>query len=388
MELNKYFDCLDLEKMGLNGLDDTCIAGSIICNNVNYELNEKDLDADIAIIGVGERRGEGVAEYSHAADNIRKQLYRLKRFSKKIRITDLGNMKRTDTLEQAYDALTDVCCRLLQARVIPLVLGGSNDMVVATYRAYELIGQIINMVGIDSRIDLKSLDKTISADNFLAHLFCSEPNYLFNYTHIGYQSYFVDPPLVDLMRNLKFDVYRLGEMQAKLSDTEPLIRNADMLAIDMNAVRASDNPCSDTPHGFYGEELCKMTDYAGMSDKLSSIGFYGYDSDMDFNLNGAKLIAHAVWYFMYGFLWRKNDFPYKDLNNYYRFSVMLEENNSIIFYKSKKSERWWMQVPCSSENRAKYMRHYLVPCTYEDYRKATENIIPDRWVNAYEKINL
>ncbi len=33
---------------------------------------------------------------------------------------------------------------------------------------------------------------------------------------------------------------------------------------------------SPSPNGFYGEEICQMARYAGMSTKLTSFGIYDY----------------------------------------------------------------------------------------------------------------
>jgi hypothetical protein len=222
----------------------------------------------------------------------------------------------------------------------------------------------------------------------LTYMFCNQPNYLFNYTHAAYQSYFVVPELIDLMDQMRFETYRLGAVQNKIEFTEPLIRNADMVIADVNSIRASDAPSSQNPHGLYGEEFCKIVNFAGMSDKLTSIGFYGYRPEYDTDFRTAKLVSHAMWYFIEGYNWRKNDFPYKDQKNYYKFSVLMPNDINIVFYKSKKSERWWMQVSCPDELQEKYLRHFLIPCTYDDYKEAMEGQLPERWLLAYNKLNL
>jgi arginase family enzyme len=379
MDILDLFDKIDVSKLGLITNQESSISNNILCNSNLNNISTADLDADMAIIGVGENSG---------ADTIRKEFYKLKQHNTTLKIIDFGNIKEGQTPKDTYFAIGEVCAFLFQHKIIPIVIGGNNDNSIGIYKGYEQIGQIINILNIDSRIDIKDLEKEAKNDNYLSHIFCSDPNYLFNYTHLAYQSYFVEPNVLQLLQDIRFEAYRLGEIQSKIEDAESLIRNCDMLIADINAIRASDAPSSDSPHGLYGEEFCKLIHFAGMSDKLTSLGLFNYNEKDDINSRTAKLISHALWYFIDGYLWRKNDFPYKDLNNYYRFNVIMENEDTIVFYKSKKSERWWMQISCNTETQQKYIRHYLVPCTYNDYKAAMENRIPDRWIIAYNKLNL
>ena len=61
-------------------------------------------------------------------------------------------------------------------------------------------------------------------------------------------------------------------------------------------------------------------------------------------------------------------------------------NKEILFYKSKKSERWWMEVPCAATNNDKYKRHYIIACSYDDYQTALNDEIPERWWQTFQKI--
>lgn len=390
MDISIYFKPVDTEKAGLNELEDDSLARIITTNSLSCPLEgdlEK-LNAEVAIIGVGKSEGADTTEQSYSADAVRHEFYRLKQHRKRIKIIDLGNLQRGKTRNDAYSALAEVCSTLFRNRVLPVILGGDNDMAVGNYKAYEQIGQIINIFNLDSTFDFKDLNAEMSADNYLAYLFCNQPNYLFNYTHAAYQSYLCSPEVIDLMQQMRFETYRLGEIQNRVEQTEPLIRNADMLMADISAIRASDNPCGNNPHGLYGEEFCKILNFAGMSDKLSSVGIYNYDAEKDSDFRTARLISHALWYFIEGYNWRKNDYPYKDIENYYKFSVLMPNDTTIVFFKSKKSERWWMQVSCPGEMQEKYLRHFLVPCTFKDYEEAMEGRVPERWLLAYTKLNL
>ena len=124
-----------------------------------------------------------------------------------------------------------------------------------------------------------------------------------------------------------------------------------------------------------------------MSDKLSSIGFFELNPRFENNGQTAHLVAHAIWYFIEGFYNRRSDFPYIDKQNYKRYTVpMHNEGLELVFYKSKKSDRWWMEIPCDEQMKQRYARHLLVACSYADYQTALNNDIPERWWRFYNKL--
>ena len=139
------------------------------------------------------------------------------------------------------------------------------------YKAYANMKQIINMAVIDPVFDLGETSDELNSNTYLSHIIVERPNYLFNFTNLGYQTYYVDQPAIDLMKKLLFDTYRLGLLHGNLSDTEPLLRNADMLSFDTGAIRAADAPgnANAGPNGFSGDEACQLVRYAAMSDKLT-----------------------------------------------------------------------------------------------------------------------
>ncbi|MBR4803997.1 MAG: formimidoylglutamase [Bacteroidales bacterium] len=345
----------------------------------------------IALFGVcDDRRSVNNSGCDAAPDEVRKKFYNLSLPSYDMKIVDLGNMVKGNTPEDTYFALTEVVATLLHHNIVPIVIGGGNDLAYAIYKAYEKLGQIINICGIDPRFDLGPDEGELNSQSYLTKIITSQPNFLFNFTNIGYQSYLVDKQYIKLMNDLHFDAFRLGVIQNSINESEPLLRNADFVSVDMASVRQSDAPANGnpTPHGFYGEQLCAMARFAGISDKLTCIGFFELNPRFDINGQSAHLVSHAIWYFIEGFYSRNSDFPYKDKHNYRRYIVPMLDNESIqlVFYKSKKSERWWMEIPCPTENHDKYARHLLLPCSYRDYQQALENEIPERWWTYYNRM--
>ncbi len=346
--------------------------------------------ADLAILGIEESRNSlDNKACSTAPDEVRKHLYSLFSFSNKINIVDVGNIKEGASINDTYYAARNVIAELLDNDIVPIIIGGSQDLTYANYMAYEKQGKIINLTTIDSSFDLGNAEESFNSKSHISKIILHQPNYLFNLTNIGYQSYFVDFEAIKLMKKLLFDVYRLGVVRANMEEAEPLVRNADIISFDIGSIRQSDAPgnANSSPNGFYGEEACQISRYAGISDKVSSIGFYELNPQKDKSGLTAHLVAQMIWYFAEGFYHRKGDFPHKDKKDYLKYIVTLDNQvDEIVFYKSKKSGRWWMEVPLVNPEFAKYQRHFMVPCSYKDYETATNKEVPDRWWQVYQKL--
>lgn len=346
---------------------------------------------DIALIGVPEERGAlNNSGCDNAPNELRKYLYDLFPGQWSSRIADLGNIKKGYTLNDTLFALTEVMTSLISNKVFPIVIGGSQSLTFAMYKAYESLDKIINIAVIDPRFDLGGdQDIELNSMNYLSKIILLKPNYLFNYTNIGYQTYFTDQSEIDLMSKLLFDTYRLGQVNADFKEIEPLVRNADLISFDMGAVRASDAPANGnaSPNGFTGEQACQTTRYAAMSEKLSAIGFFELNPLFDRNGITSFLLAEMIWYVFEGYNQRKKDTPSLVNDDFIKYTVPTQDfKDGITFYKSRKTDRWWMEVICGNDNRLKYASHYIVPCSYNDYVTACESDIPDRWWQVYQKL--
>jgi arginase family enzyme len=390
MDISAFFEPIDTSSFRFTGEPDGQVRmGNVIRIHDETTGFPEFQSFDIAIIGVKDDRNaidnEGCAL---APDLVRKFLYQLYPGPYPLRIVDLGNIKRGFAVNDTYFALSAAVAEMISNNVLPVIIGGSQDLTYANYQAYQSIGQIINIVAVDPMFDLGKSEQELTSQSYLSSIILHQPNYLFNYANIGFQSYFIDQDALKLMKNLFFDTYRLGIVRESLDEVEPIVRNADMLSFDISSVRSSDAPGNGnaTPNGFYGEEACQIIRYAGLSDKLTSIGFYEVNPTLD-NGQTAHLVAQMIWYFFDGFYNRAHDFPFRNEEDYLKYRVSIRDHKEeIVFYKSKKTDRWWMEIPLPAEQRIKYERHYLVPCSYKDYQIACENDIPDRWWMVYQKL--
>lgn len=352
----------------------------------------------LAIIGVEEeRRAVNNEGCGSAANAVRPYLYHLLQgnYSRrdgypKAKIADLGNIKQGHSIKDSYFAITTVCHELVKNKIVPIVIGGSQDLTFPVYKAYHKIEQSINIVNADAKFDIGEPDSVLDSSAYLGKIILHQPNLLFNYSNIGYQTHFVQQKEIELFRKLYFDAHRLGVVQSQMEEVEPIVRHADFLSFDISSIRMSDAPgnAQASPNGFYGEEACLITRYAGLSDKLSAIGFFEMNPHYDNRGQTAHLLAQMIWYFIDGYYHRFHDFPFRKKSDYLKYRIAIKgHKNEIVFYKSKQSDRWWMEVPYPVQKKLRFERQCLVPCSYNDYLTACREEVPDRWWQAFQKLS-
>ncbi|MBX2844755.1 MAG: formimidoylglutamase [Saprospiraceae bacterium] len=353
-----------------------------------FQLNDLQ-KADIALIGLQEERTGVETGKAQAPDVIRKALYQLFAPHEHLRVVDLGNIETGETIEDSLKNMQSVVSELLEMKILPVVFGGSQGMVFGQYLGYQKLEQFINLGVINKSFTFRELQDTsvINDSTYLYKIAADKPNYLFNMVQFGYQTYLTNPEMIKLMKRLNFDEMRLGRIRDDIKETEPLIRDLDALCVSIQSVRHADAPgqISNSPNGLNAEELAQMMYYAGMSDKLSSIGFYDYNPLYDGHGMTAQLVAQLIWCFIDGFYQRKHDWPKHDSEQFYKYTINQEhEDHPLTFLKSRATSRWWFEMPIE---RAQIKQQYFIPCSFADYEMALEGEIPDRWIHAYNKLS-
>lgn len=335
---------------------------------------------NIAIIGVLENRGKKGDEVD--LSNVRRELYSLFPGNWSKIIADLGDIFPGNSLDDTYFALQKVVSKLIKNKVVPIVIGGSQDLTYALYRGFDDLEQMVNLVSIDNKFDLGKQEELISSNSYLSKIIVEEPNNLFNYSNIGYQTYYNSQEEIDLMEKLFFDAYRLGEVCSNISIAEPVFRDADLVSLDMSSVKSSDSGNFDDfqPNGFNGKEICSLSRYAGISDKVVCLGIFNHNNTNQESV----LVAQIIWYFIEGIHYRSNEYPFGSKENYIKYTVPFEDED-IVFYKSNKTERWWIEIPFFLNHNNKLKKNTLLPCSHEDYLAACNQEFPERWWKAQRK---
>lgn len=343
-------------------------------------------DVNIAIIGVLENRNDiNYIGEEFQLNEIRKSFYGLFPGIWNTTIADLGDINKGESVEDTYFALKTAINLLVKKDIIPIILGGTQDLTYANYRAYDNLIPMVNIVNVDCKFNLGDSTKPIKSNSYVGKIILDQPYNLFNYATIGYQTYFNAQEEIDLMDSLYFESYRLGQVSKDITIVEPVLRDANIVSIDLNVVKGSELSLNQkySPNGLDGKEICAIARYAGISNKVTSFGIYEYKPSKDDEIT-SMLISQMLWYFIEGVNYRVKDDDFSDDKNYQKF-ITLVDSEELVFYKSNKTGRWWIEIPFLSEVNNKLKRHTLLPCMHQDYLDACNNQVPERWYKAFQK---
>ena len=154
------------------------------------------------------------------------------------------------------------------------------------------------------------------------------------------------------------------------------------MSVDLGAVKSYESNCFSPfmPNGFSGKEICALSRYSGISDKVTTFGIFNH-------LNGMgefALMAQMIWYFIEGYNFRSKEYPVTDKAGFLKYIVPVDDIE-LVFYKSSNSSRWWIELPFLKDVNNKFKKNTLLPCTHEDYLRACDQEIPERWWKAQRK---
>ena len=377
MEIASYFESLaEFESEG------TSLSSQIIMYSDSVEVK----DFDLAIIYVPENRwvDHGTSDVNEIFNQINISLGKLYVHDFEPKILNLGIFKIGSKISDTEAGLSDLIQYLVRQKIVPIIIGGGRNLTYTAYKAFEKEEQIVNLTSIDNYLNLDE-DSTF---NYVGRIIKEQPNYLFNYSNIGFQTYFVSPEEIELADELFFDFFRLGTVRGDVQSVEPVIRSAEIISCSLEVLKSSDfrSSMNPQPNGFYAEEVCQMIRYAGLAEKnrvviISDLNLSKvYQSDV-------TLIAEMIWCHVDGFYSRKSEIPSGNKDGFLKYRVPLRNDEfQLVFYKSVFTDRWWMEVPVPPQFANKYRKHHLIPCGYDDYLIATRDDLPERWWKAYKKM--
>lgn len=338
----------------------------------------------IALIGLNEYRNSFFATPQYTLNSFRKKFYELYPGNWKLKIADLGDLPNGSSVNDTYYAIKEIGYHLKQMNIIPIFIGGSHDLIFPMYQVYQEFNQLVNIVAVDRSFDFSQEEELISGRSYMSKIIMDKPNVLYNYTNLGFQNYYCAIEEKDLMRKLFFDSMRLGNILDAVSDTEPVFRDADIVGIDMKCLswQAAADPLKGNPNGIDARTICAMTRYAGISDRVSFLGIHELPSTpmMD------ELLAQMIWYFIEGYALRFEEYPVAVNQGFLKYSVQLSDQ-MMVFYKSEKSQRWWIELINKSQLDNKTKNVTLLACTEKDYESSLRDCIPERWYNAIRRMS-
>lgn len=367
-------------------LDLTLLPKQILGKNISIHTQNTGLPElkglTIALIGLHEHRNSFFHNSSYNVNQFRKVFYELYPGNWNLSIADLGDLPNGEKVEDTYFAIKEIGVHLKQMNIIPVFIGGSHDLMFPLYEIFQNFKQLVNIVSVDRSFDFSQEDELISGRSYMSKIIMEKPNVLNNYTNIGFQSYYCAEQEKDLMEKLYFDSIRLGQVLNQPALAEPVFRDADVVGFDMKCLswHAIADPLKGQPNGIDSRTICSLTRYAGISDRISFLGFFEIPSTPMTD----QLLAQMIWYLIEGVQLRFDEYPVNK-KDFLKYSVTLSDQ-IMVFYKSDKSNRWWMELTNNSHLNNKTKSTTLLACTEKDYLDAMQDKIPERWYNAVKRI--
>jgi formiminoglutamase len=386
IDLNDYFDPVSIEKPEFELLaEQSGFPHNITVHTANSPLKNVGRYR-IAILGVPEGRNSPGTGTIRGPDTIRGELYKLARIPGKVKIIDLGNMKQGVTFNDTLAGLADVLSFILGENVFPVIIGGSSALVVSIDTALSATKLKYTLTCVDPRIDFINENKDALSFNYLNTIIHNHKSTLDHFINIGYQTYLNDQQVLNRFIKRRAELVRIGDVRKAIYLTEPLFRDSDVAIFDISAVRQADAPGTTcpTPNGFYGEEICLLARYAGISDCLKVFGLFDVNPELDMRNQTSGLAAQIIWFFLEGFSQKQYESPFlgsNDPGRFVKYHVRVTDlEDDLIFIKSNLTDRWWLELPGGDD------RNNYISCSHEDYLKANRNEVPERWVRGMERI--
>ncbi len=382
INLKDYFDPVSIERHGLENLSGNAgFPHSMVIHTENVTISDFS-NFKVVLLGVPEGRNSPDPGSTAAPDAIRQQLYSLARIPGKTKMADLGNMKQGMSFADTIAGLTDVLTMLISEEIFPVIIGGSSALVTAIDRSFTLLKNRYTLLSVDPRIDYSNNPDSFDSMNYLNKITGNSKSTFRHYINIGYQTYLNDQQVLNRFSRRHSEMVRIGDVRQAVYLMEPLFRDSDAAVFDISAVRQSDAPgtAMPSPNGFYGEEICLLARYAGISDNLKVFGLFDVNPGLDNRNQTTGLAAQILWFFLEGFSQKQYETPLLSDSNtgrFIRYHVRLTDlEDDLIFVKSNLTERWWIEL--KDENN----QNTYISCSHDDYLKANRNEVPDKWVLA------
>lgn len=362
MVLEAFFKPLSQDLVALANAHPNCMGNKMLLHAEHFPNLNK---CKIALVGIGD-----------TANEVRKHFYALSWRFGPLEMADLGNIAGTPEENQLQHAVSEVIDALLSKNILVVIMGNNPSLIYGQYRGYRHCAEKVEFVKVSPVV---SFDEEAAMHRILS----DKPNHLFNFNLLATQAYFVSEENASFLERMHFEHHRLGEIRNHIDETEPILRSAHLMGFDLGSIRYADAPGTwlNSPNGLYAEEAAQICRYAGISNKLHSAYFYGVNEKEAPPVTYA-LWAQLIWYFVDGVVHRYHDHPAAEHPDFLIYRIKLQSSqHEIVFYKSRKSNRWWMEIPHPYQKSS-----FFMGCSYRDYQTAGDDEMPERWWHAYQRL--
>src|SRR5690606_4980264 len=176
MSLADFFSPISITQLSSEATFYNSQFGKVIqvYEDVFPDLEDTESKPQIALIGVEEDRDSvnniGTKKAPHVD---RKHLYHLYQGDYQVKIADLGNIRAGETINDTYVALKTVVEELVKQDILPVIIGGGQDLTYAQYTAYEGLEQRVEVAVIDAKFDLdqdNGENTELNSNTYLNHI--------------------------------------------------------------------------------------------------------------------------------------------------------------------------------------------------------------------------
>lgn len=316
---------------------------------------------------------------------VRSFLYGLASVKLKGKLYDLGKLVQTQTVADSYRAIENIASIIGSGQATCIVLAPSQEYVLPLYRGLIQSRKPVSVSIIDSRLDIDNDNDDIHHSNYLNRLLTEPLSHLLDLSVIGFQGYFAGADAMKRITSKGHELVRLGKLRSGFHEVEPSLRNADLINLDLCAIRASDYPHQPfpSPNGLYAEEACRLAMHSGLSEKNNLFVLSGYGAAPAENSGvSSMLAAQIIWHYIEGFTSRIAATPLHNPRKYKKFIVNTGTRDiDMHFYFDELNNRWWFDFshPDNPQQRL------VVPCSQHDYLLATRHEISERWYRFFDK---
>ena len=287
---------------------------------VSTDRNKFDSGFAAVIIGFpydeGTVRNKGRAGSSFGPDEIRRAFYKLtptKSFALKDGVTklfDAGNVKREMRLEDALAHLESVVTHMLKSGLVPVVLGGSNDLSYPDFRACKKSLGRCGAINIDSHLDMRDYSDGINSGTPYRMLIDERSLNGRDFVEYGIQEFANSRDHLAYAREAGVQVYTITQIHAQKNNEAFMaayrVVSAEAegvyVSIDIDSVRACDAPgvSAPSPSGLTVDEILECAYLAGTEEKTKMIDVCEFNPKYDIDAHTAKLAAMIVSNFLAG----------------------------------------------------------------------------------------